>query len=697
MPESNLPPSLGNQPTLGREAGAVSVGDLPTIKPGRSRRFKTGEIILNRYRVLGELGQGGMGVVYRCLDEVGGIEVALKALPPELSHNSVEMEEVRENFQLVSRLVHQHIAAVKTLERDSDTGDYYLILELAEGMDLRRWRRQQEGKTTPEKVLPILRQVADALDFAHSRKIIHRDIKPSNVMVSGDGAVKVLDFGLAAQIRSSMSRVSRVQYETSGTGPYMAPEQWRGQYQDASTDQYALAVMAYELLSGRLPFETQDQVALRESVIREAPEKPEGMTDNTWAVLSRGLSKQREDRYASCAELLAALEGKKIPPPLRSGKARQPLPGRRKSRKGLVLAIAAGIVLLLFAGWYLGIERPRQRSAAEARRVATEAARVAEQERQAKIKAETDDYAALPGNRTEADLKAFLDKHPDGSHVPEAKAQFDKLVSDRIAQERAEQDSFQAASVAGTEFAFKAFLDKYPGGAYASAAKVQYDKLLASRQQTEAQEAKRKAEEAEKERQRQAKIKEEYDAYVLLQANKTESGLKAFLELFPDGSHAKEVQAELEKLRQDQQAKAAAQARQKADEEALRKRHLASVGGKWKIESELAHLGATSYYIIPNGSVLDIKQEGSKVQFRSEPGQNQARANPYVADFAGTFSNKALTATAQFTVAGCKNVFGLNGTLSDDGETVTGKLTHANSFLFVKLNAESPFKMTRLE
>ena len=310
IPETSSTPTVGGLPTHGREVDPPSLGDFKTRRPDPgTRRFKPGHLILGRYRITGELGQGGMGVVYKCLDEVGGIQVALKALPPELSHNSVEMEEVRENFQLVERLHHPHISAVKTLELDADTGDYYLILELAAGVDLRRWRKQKGGKARLEEVLPILRQVAQALDYAHSRKIIHRDVKPANVMVAPDGTVKVLDFGLAAQIQTSLSRVSLVKYGTSGTGPYMAPEQWRGQYQDGASDEYALAVAAYELLAGRLPFESQDAIALRESVLRDAPSQPDLMPDSLWAALQRGLAKAREERYGSCREFVEALEG----------------------------------------------------------------------------------------------------------------------------------------------------------------------------------------------------------------------------------------------------------------------------------------------------------------------------------------------------------------------------------------------------
>ena len=279
------PDSIGNLPTFHDGPEPLSIGEAPTLRQPRARRVKPGDLFLGRYRVLSELGQGGMGVVYRCQDDVGGIEVALKALPPELSHNRGEMEEVRDNFRIVEKLHHPGIAALKTLEKDAHTGDYYLVLELAEGLDLRRWRKQQGGKLSLAQAIPLLRQVAQALDFAHSQRIIHRDIKPANVMVRQNGTVKVLDFGLAAQIQSSLSRVSQSHFSTSGTGCYMAPEQWRGQRQDAATDQYALAVMAYELLCGELPFENADSTVLQQAVLNAAPEKAEGLAAPAWAAL----------------------------------------------------------------------------------------------------------------------------------------------------------------------------------------------------------------------------------------------------------------------------------------------------------------------------------------------------------------------------------------------------------------------------
>ena len=339
--------SFGELPTLGRTEEAESAGtprqgpswsslglsEAETLKPpegivddGRTdeaRKWKSGEIILNRYVVERELGQGGMGVVYECLDRVGGVKVAVKGLPPELGHDRVEMEEVRENFQLVVGLRHPNIAGVRTLEKD-ERGEYFLVMDVAEGEPLRRWMRRkarERGQGTGnrgmplEEAIPILRQVASALDYAHRMRVIHRDVKPGNVMVDVKGEAKVLDFGLAAQIRTSMSRVSREAVRTSGTRPYMAPEQWEGQPQDARTDQYALGVTAYELLAGRLPFEGADTEVLRTAVLHGRVRDIEGVPAAPMAALRRALAKEPKDRFATCGEFVVALAGERTAQP----------------------------------------------------------------------------------------------------------------------------------------------------------------------------------------------------------------------------------------------------------------------------------------------------------------------------------------------------------------------------------------------
>ena len=297
--------------------GEDSFGSMNTMRPGAddapsSHRLKAGDTILGRYTVVAELGQGGMGVVYKCLDTVGGVEVAVKCLPPELSHNTLEMEDIRDNYQLVCGLRHPGIVGLRTLEKNPQTGDYYLVMDLAEGVELRCWLRQNRDAPVSEK-LRLLGEIASALDYAHERKIVHRDVKPGNVMVAPDGSAHVLDFGLAAQIRTSMSRVSMAYRGTSGTGPYMAPEQWRGRPQGAAADQYALGVMAYEMFAGHLPFESPDTAVLKQAVLDETPAPITGLPPRMMAAIRKAMAKDAKHRYASCAEFVAALAGAKPP------------------------------------------------------------------------------------------------------------------------------------------------------------------------------------------------------------------------------------------------------------------------------------------------------------------------------------------------------------------------------------------------
>ena len=301
-PRPAEPASLGGMPTKAKWA-------IEEDKRFHSHRWKPGEEICSRYIVETELGQGGMGVVYGCFDKVGGVRVAVKALPPELSHNTVEMEEVRENFAMVDELRHPNIAGVRTLEKDA-RGEYFLVMDIAEGEILRKWirRKWKAGGVPLREALGVLRQVAAALDYAHKMRVVHRDMKPGNVMIDEKGGVKVLDFGLAAQIRTSLSRASQAYRGTSGTGPYMAPEQWEAQPQNEKTDQYALGVMAYEMLSGRLPFENADLAVLKDAVLHGLIRTVPGLPGAAMAALRRAMAKKAEDRFATCGAFVEALE-----------------------------------------------------------------------------------------------------------------------------------------------------------------------------------------------------------------------------------------------------------------------------------------------------------------------------------------------------------------------------------------------------
>ena len=396
------------------------VGIVDDGRTDAARRWRPGETILGRYVVERELGQGGMGVVYGCMDKVGGVRVAVKGLPPELSHDSVEMEEVRANFQLVYGLSHPNIAGVRQLERDG-RGEYYLVMEMAEGESLRKWlrRKWKAGGVPLAEAVKVLRQVASALDYAHAKKIVHRDVKPGNVMIDATGEVKVLDFGLAAQIRTSLSRASHAYQGTSGTGPYMSPEQWRGQPQDGKTDQYALGVMAYEMLAGRLPFENAEVGVLREVVLKEDPPTIPGLPGSAMSAIQRAMSKHAEERFSTCGEFVEALTAESQTVRSVKNTDTEPVVGKGKGHGGgwvAALLLAAGVGVGVW-WWQDGVGRQRLAEVvrqAEKLRTAQEAGQKVAQERLAAVKKAEDERPAAQKRAEEVDSKRDAE---EGQHT----------------------------------------------------------------------------------------------------------------------------------------------------------------------------------------------------------------------------------------------------------------------------------------
>jgi formylglycine-generating enzyme required for sulfatase activity len=306
---------------------------------------------VDRYVLQRKLGAGGFGAVYLAEDTEAGIQVAMKTLPGQIASSPDELERMRGNFALVQKLHHPNIAALQHLHKvevvDAAAsqalqvlaGDYLLVMEYAQGSTLSAWRALFPGRKVPvEQALQICRQIAAALDYAHAEKIVHRDIKPANVMVNGSGEdlrIKVLDFGLAAEIRSSLSRVSKEIGDTSGTRPYMSPEQWSGRRQGAAADQYSLAVLFYELVSGAVPFasafETNDPIVMLNAGTNLIPETLPELSKHQNAVLLRALAKDPSERFASCRDFITALEG------------------RRRSGSGALRLTAALLLLLALA------------------------------------------------------------------------------------------------------------------------------------------------------------------------------------------------------------------------------------------------------------------------------------------------------------------------------------------------------------
>ncbi len=307
---------------------------------------------ISHYRILEQLGEGGMGVVYRAEDTKLGRHVALKFLPEEFSTDRSAAERFQREARLSSALNHPHICTIYDI--DEHEGRYFIAMELLEGQTL---KQRIAGQPLPtDLVLELGMQIADALRAAHAKRIIHRDIKPANIFVSGSRA-KVLDFGLAKllpQASDATATLSLSEGEAAGTLPYMAPEQLRGEPVDERADIYALGGVLYEMATGRRAFREEMSTRLIDDILHQPPAPPSKLNPGLPAALEgmilKCLEKDPENRYQSVKEVLVDLRrlaGSAIAVP----EGRERPGGRRWVRRfvlpGLVLAAA---ILALLAG-----------------------------------------------------------------------------------------------------------------------------------------------------------------------------------------------------------------------------------------------------------------------------------------------------------------------------------------------------------
>ncbi len=263
---------------------------------------------IGSFELLKKIGQGGMGQVWKAKHQASGESYAIKLLPFIIAQHPDAWDQVLGNFQIVKKLNHQHICPLNFLDRDPQWGPY-LVMPFIEGISLAKYRRRKET-FSPEEVAKLLKPVADALDYAHGQKVIHRDIKHDNILLTlaQDGetitGTFVIDFGLAAQVRSTVSRFSQQSPPLAGTRPFMAPELWKGRPPVPQSDQYALGVIAYELLAGFYPFDNDDVAVLRESVLNDSAEPIADAGDATNAILAKALLKEHAKRHATCSDFI---------------------------------------------------------------------------------------------------------------------------------------------------------------------------------------------------------------------------------------------------------------------------------------------------------------------------------------------------------------------------------------------------------
>jgi len=283
---------------------------LPTLRPNQQ---------VGRFTLLKFLGEGGMGSVWAAEDPIRKDPIrkdatregklVLKFLRDDIRRCPEAVEQFKSSYRKSQNLIHQHICPLLDLGDDPVFGAFQVMPYIL-GITLQELLKQEDPQNvglSRDRVVQLLLPVAKALDYAHSEGLVHRDIKPGNIMTDpATGKVFVVDFGLAAEVRTSMSMHSRSVMEASGTEPYMAPEQWMGQAQDGRSDQYSLAVVAWQMLTGQLPYQGSGHqlgFAVTQSPIPELP----NTLQHLHPVFGQSMAKERKQRFSSPVDFIKSL------------------------------------------------------------------------------------------------------------------------------------------------------------------------------------------------------------------------------------------------------------------------------------------------------------------------------------------------------------------------------------------------------
>jgi serine/threonine-protein kinase len=284
--------------------------DAPTVaRPAPGGVLERGEVFADRYEVLGTLGKGGMGVVYRARDRQLDEVVALKLLRPEaLASDPTMLERFKQEIRLARRITHRNV--LRTHDFGETSGVPYISMEYVEGVTLKELVRSR-GALPLGAGLSIAKQMCHGLGAAHETGVVHRDVKPQNMLILPEtGELKIMDFGIA-RVSSMAGSGLTTAGTVMGTPDYMPPEQAQGRPADFRSDLYSLAVVFFEVFTGRLPFVGETPMALLVAHVQQPPPRPRSVDPRLPLELEeailKGLQKDPARRWQSADEALEAL------------------------------------------------------------------------------------------------------------------------------------------------------------------------------------------------------------------------------------------------------------------------------------------------------------------------------------------------------------------------------------------------------
>ncbi len=308
---------------------------------------------ISHYTILEKLGQGGMGVVYKAKDVKLKRHVALKFLPPHLSRDSQAVQRFIQEAQTASALDHQNICTIHEIS-ETDEGQLFIVMTLYQGETLKQ--KLQRGDIPVEQALDIAQQLCLGLQQAHTKGIIHRDIKPANIMITNDGVVKILDFGLAKLAGADITKTG----STLGTINYMSPEQTVGRVVDERTDIWSVGVVLYEMLTSVLPFKGDFEQAVIYSILNEEPEPLDRYLPDLpelHSITHHCLEKKSSDRYRHIKELYKNLSEFKVQRNHRRYGKTKPLYLKKRTRTqkllwAVMIVLVASFTFFLFEKFF---------------------------------------------------------------------------------------------------------------------------------------------------------------------------------------------------------------------------------------------------------------------------------------------------------------------------------------------------------